>query len=285
MTQKEGLSKARKILNQRILGKGGISKHLISNISSFHSKKQKSIIKVNNQIKVLICTRNIFDATHVFGDLLFTDNYDWLEFLGNLSNKTNYDWYLKTHISFDGKFKLYQPNSNKIILDIIKKFPKITILPNNYSHRQIIKEKIDLILTQHGSVGFEYPLFKIPVINASYNNPQVGYNFNYHPKSIKEYGNLIRDFKKIKKNFKIKKNDIYEFYFMRHLFQDRKWLFSSPETMIKKIGGWDNMMNEQFYDYCIKKINKSKINEIYNSFDKFLVSDYQSLSIEDTGNL
>ena len=72
---------------------------------------------------------------------------------------------------------------------------------------------------------------------------------------------------------------------MRHLFQDRKWLFSSPETMIKKIGGWDNMMNEQFYDYCIKKINKSKINEIYNSFDKFLVSDYQSLSIEDTGNL
>ena len=56
-------------------------KHLISNISSFHSKKQKSIIKVNNQIKVLICTRNIFDATHVFGDLLFTDNYDWLEFL------------------------------------------------------------------------------------------------------------------------------------------------------------------------------------------------------------
>ena len=141
MTQKEGLSKARKILNQRILGKGGISKHLISNISSFHSKKQKSIIKVNNQIKVLICTRNIFDATHVFGDLLFTDNYDWLEFLGNLSNKTNYDWYLKTHISFDGKFKLYQPNSNKIILDIIKKFPKITILPNNYSHRQIIKEK------------------------------------------------------------------------------------------------------------------------------------------------
>ena len=30
----------------------------------------------------------------------------------------------------------------------------IKILPNNYSHKQIIDEKIDFVLTQHGSVGF-----------------------------------------------------------------------------------------------------------------------------------
>ena len=45
MTQKEGLSKARKILNQRILGKGGISKHLISNISSFILKTKEYNLK------------------------------------------------------------------------------------------------------------------------------------------------------------------------------------------------------------------------------------------------
>jgi len=283
--QKIGLEMAKEILNRRVLGKGGITNHLISNISSFHSKKEKRLIEKNNKIKILICTRNIFDATHVFGNLLFVDNYDWLVFLGNISKKTDYDWYLKTHINLDGKFKFYQPNSNKLIFDIVKKFPKIKILPNNYSHKQIIDEKIDFVLTQHGSVGFEYPMFNIPVINASLNNPQVGYDFNYHPKNIKEYRNLIKNLKKVKKNLKINKNKIYEFYYMRHLFQDRKWLFSKPDEMIKKIGGWDNMMKEQFYDYFIKNVNKSKINQIYNSFEKFILSDYQSLSIEDSNKI
>ena len=180
----KSLQLAKKTLYNRISGKGGIANHLISNISSFHSKKHKRIIKKSNKLKILICTRNVFDATHVFGNLLFTDNYDWLNFLGDISEKTDYDWYLKTHINFEGKFRLYQPNSNKIILNIFDKFKRIKILPNNYSHKQIIDEKIDFVLTQHGSVGFEYPLFNIPVINASYNNPQVGYKFNFHPKNI-----------------------------------------------------------------------------------------------------
>ena len=60
-------------------------------------------------------TNSVDEKTHVYGDLLFTDNFDWLNFLWKYNQKYNYDWYLKTHINLDGKFKLYQPNSNKII--------------------------------------------------------------------------------------------------------------------------------------------------------------------------
>ena len=115
---------------------------MVSNISAFHSKKTKRLIKKSDKIKVLICTRNVFDATHVFGNLLFADNYEWLNFLGRMSENTDYDWYLKTHINYDGKFKLYQPNSNKIIFDIMDKYKKIQILPNNYSHKQIYPQVI-----------------------------------------------------------------------------------------------------------------------------------------------
>ncbi len=278
-----GLKKAKKILLRRVSGKAGVSNHLISNISSFHSKKQKRIIKKTKRIKVLICTRNVFDATHVYGKLLFTDNSDWLNFLGKISNRTNYDWYLKTHINLDGKFKLYQPNSNKIIFSILKKYKNIKILPNNYSHKQIISEKVDFVLTQHGSVGFEYPLFKIPVINSSYNNPQVGYKFNLNPKNIYEYERLLLNLKKIKqKKFKIDKKKIYEFYFMRYLYIDRNWLFNDQDKMVKSIGGWDNMMNENFYEYSMKILNSKKINSLNVSFNNFLKSNYQSLNIEDT---
>ena len=283
--KKKGLHQSKKILQNRLSGKGGVSNHLISKISSFHSKKLKTLISNKKKIKVLICTRNVFDATHVYGDLLFTDNFDWLNFLGNISKKTNYDWYLKTHINFDGKFKLYQPNSNKIIFEIFNKYKKIKILPNNYSHKQIINEKIDFVLTQHGSVGFEYAYHGIPVINASYNNPQVAYKFNFHPRNKVEYEKLLLNLPSITKKLTISKKDIQEFYFMRHIYQDRNWLFDNPSDMISNIGGWDNMMNENFYKYAIMKINKKKIDNLSKSFENFLNSKYQSITIKDTSKI
>ena len=72
---------------------------------------------------------------------------------------------------------------------------------------------------------------------------------------------------------------------MRHLYQDEKWLFNNPKDMIKSIGGWDNKMNEQFYEYTMKKLNNKKIQNINYSFNKFLKSNYQTITIEDTSNI
>tara|TARA_B100000795_G_scaffold270073_2_gene262512 strand:+ start:9477 stop:11099 length:1623 start_codon:yes stop_codon:yes gene_type:complete len=283
--QAKALTESKKILLRRVSGSGGENNHLISENSSFHSINQKTIIKKSNKIKILICTRNLFDAAHVFGNLLFPDNYEWLKFLGKLSDKTDYDWYLKTHINFEGKFKLYQPHSNKVIKDILKKYKKIVILPNDYSHKQIIDEKINYVLTQHGSVGFEYAFLGIPVINASYNNPQIAYKFNLHPKNKLDYRNALNNLKYFRNKIKIDKNKIKEFYYMRNIYPDRKWLFDNPKNMIKSIGGWDNMMNEQFYKYSMTKINNQKINTLYASFNKFLDSNYQTINIEDTSKI
>ena len=43
----------------------------------------------------------------------------------------------------------------------------ITILPPNYSNYRIVKDKIDFIITCHGSVAYEFPYFKIPTITCS----------------------------------------------------------------------------------------------------------------------
>ncbi len=281
----KALALAEKIIKNRTSGLGGISNHMVSKISSFHSRKTKAIIKKGKKIKILICTRNVFDATHVFGNLLFSDNYEWLEFLGKLSEKTDHDWYLKTHINYGGKFKLYQPNSNKIIYEIMKKYKKIKILPNNYSHNQIIKEKIDFIFTQHGSVGFEYPYLGIPVINASYNNPQIAYNFNFNPKTIKDYEFLIKNLDKLKNKVKINKKEILEFYFMRNFYQDKKWLIDNPNKMVNSIGGWDNMYKEEFYEYIMNYLGSNKIKKINEMFKSFINSGYQTLSIEDSSKI
>ena len=63
------------------------------------------------------------------------------------------------------------------------------------------------------------------------------------------------------------------------------WGDGGHANMIKSIGGWDNMMNEQFYKYSMTKLNNQKINTLNISFNKFLNSDYQSISIEDTSKI
>lgn len=152
---------------------------------------------------------------------------------------------------------------HNIYQKIIIKYPKLKLLNPEITHNDIInKLKIDGILTVFGSVGHEYPLFRIPVINAG-NNPHSGYDFNFNPKNLKEYKKLILNFR----NIKIKKNvqkKIYEFYGVHHLI-DYSFFSNFIDNINEKIG-FDSF---QIYYEFIKKINLeihcSKIN-IYNKF-------------------
>ena len=198
--KKKALNLAKKKLEHRFKGIGGAKVDLISSEkSSFRSKKFQRQIIPSKKIKILITPHDFFDAAHIYGSTLFVDFYEWLKFLGKLSETTDYDWYIKNRPNFNGKFKIYQPHTNNIIKEIINEFPKLKLLPNDYSHHQIIKEKIDFVLTCYGSVGVEYPYFGIPVINASKNNPHINYNFNLHPKTKNEYKNYLTNLSKIKK--------------------------------------------------------------------------------------
>ena len=57
-------------------------------------KINKRLIKKNDNVKILIAPHDFFDAVHIYGETLFEDFYEWLNFLGQFS-KTNYDWYIK----------------------------------------------------------------------------------------------------------------------------------------------------------------------------------------------
>jgi hypothetical protein len=55
--------------------------------------------------------------------------------------------------------------------------------------------------------------------------------------------------------------------------------------MIKSIGGWDNMMKEEFYEYMMKSLDEQKIKKIHLFFKNFLKSNYQSINIQDTSRI
>ena len=196
-----------------------------------------------------------------------------MNFLGQFSKKTNYDWYIKNRPNFPGKFQLYQPHTNNIIEKIVKKYPKIKLLPNEYSHKQIIDEKIDFVLTCYGSVGVEYPYFNIPVINSSINNPHINYRFNIQPKTKKEYKDYLNNLSRIKKKkLKFSKKEIYEYYFMRHIYTNKNWLIDDLPKMIDYVGGYDGQWTNKFYNFWISNLTETKNTKIINTLKNFINS-------------
>ena len=241
--------------------------------NSFLKKKKKSMIKKNNKIKILISPHDFYDAPHCWGDhVLFSDYYEWLKYIYDLSIKTNYDWYIKTHPDLVGKLGVYQRKSRVIIDEMFNNQKNVTILPPNYSNYRIVKDKIDFIITCHGSVAYEFPYFKIPTITCSESNPFINCKFNIHAKSKKHLKYIIFNLKKFKKNSLIKKEEIYKYFANRFVFYNtNNWLFNFFEYA-NYLKGWYRRDGPELYDYWLKNYEKMNTKKINLTIDKYIKS-------------
>lgn len=215
--QTEGLARAKQRIELRFAGKVGVDMGYATK-SAYGMHKAERLLKESARLKILIATHCFFDSPHSFGNNLFPDFYEWLDFLGKMSLETDYDWYIKTHPD-------YLPGTMEIIDSFIQKYPKFNLLPSDSSHHQIIAEGINVALTCYGTIGLEYAALGIPVVNASLHNPHIAYNFNIHPQSVDEYREILKQVGSL--DLKIDKNEVYEYYYMRHLYHTNDWLFDN----------------------------------------------------------
>lgn len=262
-----------KLLKSRISGSRGIesggsyiSKSSFKNLN----KNKKKLLLNNKKPNVLIATQDFFDAINIFGRFIFNDFYEWLYFLGQVSKKTNYNWYIKDHPNYAGKYKKYQPFTTDITKEICKKFPNIKRIPSNTPHNQLINEGIDLILTVFGSVQFEYPFFNVPVITASNNVQSKNYNFSIKSFNKKDYLNKILNIKKIRSKFKI--NEIYEFYYMNFIFHNQEIVYPLYNKFNLTKKNWDLYWSEEFYKFWYENFSLEQHNKILNTIDNFIKS-------------
>jgi hypothetical protein len=278
--KKIALSFAKKKLDSRIRGKIG-SELINRSVSSFsqHKNRTKKVLRINKRIKILICTHDFMDSVHVNGKNFFPDFYEWISFLGRLSNdkKNEYDFYIKNHPNFGNKYERYQQYTNLFVNQLCEKFPNIKKIDNNVSHHQIISEGINFVLTVYGSVAIEYAYLGIPVINATLNNPHINYNFNINPKNKKNYIQILNNLKTVK--LIINKKEIYECYFMKHFYYDENWLFDNYQEFLDEIGGYQNLHTNRLYNYWSKYVDSNIKNKIFNRFENFEETNEYRLSI------
>ncbi len=237
---------------KRFSGLKGIDMHY-STKSAYKKNFSKKNLNKNNKKKILIAAHCFLDNPHPYGiKTIFNDFYEWLYHLGELSEKTDYEWYIKTHPDF-------KKETQDIIKKFVNKYPKIKFLPSSTSHHYLISNGIDCVLTVHGTIAWEYAFFKIPAINASQSNPHIDFNFSYHAKNKKDFNNAILNFRDLKLNFT--KENIYKFYFMNNIYRQNNWMIEKLETSLKKIGGYKNISKPVFYEFWLK-YRTDKKNEI-----------------------
>lgn len=272
-TKLKSLIIAKKRLEKRF--SGSVSTDVRGSTKSSYTKnKYEPILKNNKNIKILIATHCFFDNPHPYGLNLFSDFYDWLLFLGKLSEKKkNYDFYIKLHPD-------YLIETKKIIDKFLSKYNKIKLIDSKYSHHQIIQEGIDFALTTWGSIGHEYPFFNILVINASVNNPHINYNFNLNPKNLNAYKKILNNLHVLKKKkIKINKSELLEFYAMHYVLK-KDWLFIDLKKTAHDLGGYNKLFTTRIYKEWLKEINIIRHNKIINQLKLFLKSnDYCNISI------
>lgn len=222
--------------------------------NAFVDVSSKRFLSNDKKIKVVICPHCISDDPYPFGKFLFNDHEEWLCYLGELSNMTDYDWYIKYHPSAGLE-------STALWDDILKKYPRIKKLPMNISPIQLKKEGVNFALTLWGTIGHEYPALGIQVINGARNYHE-DFDFDWNPKTVEEYQELLLNLKNLDK--KIDKEEIYQFYYVHYkyiaekmnkdIFYPKRQVYTSdyPTPLALTIDGTLYGFHEQYGEWLYR---------------------------------
>lgn len=250
---------AKKNIQEIVSGKSKTGKN--------YSSKLKNKFKIVNKsnFKILVSCHSFSDAPHVYGNFFKSDFYEWLNFLGEISNKTSYTWLIKPHpLTYDQDIGF--------IKNLIEKYPNFILIDKKFTNQEILNIKIDLALTCFGTISFEYPFMNIKVLNFSKNHQFKDYNFCYTPKNINEYKKILLNISKFK--YSINKQDIYNWYFLKRFFLDVDFMnFKLHPT--RDLDGY--LLKKRFYETgiyleWIRKFKKDKHLNIFNNIKNFLDS-------------
>jgi len=252
-------------------GKIDVDQPYIKNSAYIQKKTNSKIINGKKKVKILIASHSFYDSPNGVGKTLFPDFYEWLEFIGKLSDQTDYEWYIKTHPGIGIRDK-------ETINSFVSRFKKIILVPDLTSHHQLIEEGINIVLTVYGSIGLEYATKNITVINASLNNPHISYDFNIHPKSKKELEDIILKIEDYI-NLNLFSNDVYKCYFMKYLYHNYNIFFRDFKSTEKLIGGYENLNLSKIFDYWIKDLSQDIHGKIKQNIKNFISSkEYKIIS-------
>ncbi len=248
-------------------------------VSGFKGKILSEVIENRNGVNILIATHCFSDAPHAYGDQLFTDFYEWLKFLGNLSQSSDFNWYIKPHPGFIKSDLEHFEN-------FVETFPNIRIVSADSSNLELFRQGINVVLTVHGTIAFEAAFENILVINASEVAPHIKYKFSLNPRSVEEFRTIIGKLPILIREFNVDKKEVLHFYDLHHLRKRNNIFFGHRYfDLLNFIGGYPNLFSSDLvFKFWTENIFDWD-NEIslLNYYDEFYSSEQYFMEVPDSG--
>lgn len=233
--------------------------------------------------KVLIAPHAFSDAPHGRGHALLPDFWEWLEFLGRKSVDTKYEWFIKNHPDV---FRGDRP----VIDEFLGRFPHITLIPDNVTHHQLISEGITAVVTVHGTIGFEYALQGVPVINSSAVNPHIRYSFNHHPQTVSELEVLLGNLESLPGPSPEDKQLAREYFAVKTFLAERKFLLTGlPKPVRPAAEGYrpdlhDKSILSRHRQMLLENLHEERCKQIMSEIRDFVLSGEYSITLAGVSN-
>tara|TARA_B100001063_G_scaffold88244_1_gene82091 strand:+ start:7314 stop:8897 length:1584 start_codon:yes stop_codon:yes gene_type:complete len=226
------LEESKTALDNRIKGMKDISTSYMKE-SAYKISDDIKIPNVKNHIVIFL--HDFFDSPHIYGDMVFPDFLEWIEFTINLLEKENIPYSLKPHPNQIG-------DSEKVIKMLKVEYPKANFISSKITNKQLVNAGMCTGISVYGTVAYELVYMNIPVILCG-ENPHSSYNFVYEAKNEKEYVSYIKNHRNLKLNKK-SKEEVLSFYYMHNLNKSRSEIRS-----LDYISSFRNYSNENRLDF------------------------------------
>ena len=211
--------------------------------------------------RILVAVHSFTDSPHVKGSGLFPDYYLWVEHLAGLAERTDYQWLVKPHP--DQRDNLF--GATERLQEVIAPVPNMQLLDPSVSHRQLLGDGLDLVLTMYGTIGFEMPLFGVPAITALPNNPHQRFSYCLHPQSVEDYDRLLLD--PTRWNYPIDRDEILTYAYLRYLHLETP--VAIQEVAKRRLSG-NHKEGGAYFQEWLRQVNASDTKAILADYSAWI---------------
>lgn len=223
---KQGFDKLENREEALNISKIALENRLSGSIDAATFYMKESAYKISNvevpnvKNSIIVFLHDFFDSPHIYGNMLFPDFLEWIEFTIEVFEKYNIPYFLKPHPN-------QVSDSETIIKTLQNKYKNLKTISSKITNRQLVDNGMKVGISVYGTVAHELVYMGVPVILCG-ENPHSSYNFCFEAESIEAYENNIKNYQDIKVVDNAKQ-EVESFYYMHNnnTSKDMKRLMNS----------------------------------------------------------
>lgn len=208
--QAAAISAAEKMLEARV--SGVIDKSTSYMKASAYGEENKGDFDARGMPIVFL--HDFFDSIHIYRWIVFHDFWAWICFTIDTLRDAGIRFAIKPHPN-------QVSDSSNVLKLLLEKYPDLCLIPEGVSNKQLVRSGMACAVTIYGTVASEMAYMGVPTISCG-DNPHVSFSFCHTAKSPEEYADLLRNYRSLRRDAALFKEESCSFYYMHALNYDER---------------------------------------------------------------